>query len=114
MLDAVGNAISGLRAAATRVTVSAGNIANATSEGSRAKEATSRSLGSGGVIVDITERDPATVSLTQADGTRAEFPNVSYEEELLSQAQATNSYDANAQVIRTQQEMFDTLLDIQS
>lgn len=121
-------ALSGLTAATKRIGVSANNIANAltsrpTTPGAptpagtfAAQEVTQRSLGGGGVAADVRDKNPATVTgvdPTSPTGLSA-FPNVDFAEEAVNQIIAVNSYRANAAVIRTQQEIDDALLDIET
>ena len=66
--------------------------------------------------MEVRERDPATVvgpDPASPTGLSA-FPNVDLVEEAVNQKIALASYKANAAVIRTQQEIDDALLDIET
>lgn len=121
-------ALSGLQAATRRLGVSANNVANALTSrpatGSNARpagvfaaqEAVDRTRGGGGVSTSVREREPATVvgaDPASPTGLSA-FPNVNLVEEAVNQKIALASYKANAAVIRTQQEIDDALLDIET
>lgn len=128
MNPVLSTAFSGLQAATKRVAVSANNIANAltsrpttagapTPKGTfAAQEVTQRSVAGGGVATEVRDKSPATV--TGADPSSptglSSFPNVDFVEEAVNQIVAVNSYRANAAVIRTQQELDDSLLDIET
>ncbi len=121
-------ALSGLQAATKRLGVSANNVANAltsrpttagapTPEGVfKAQQATDQSVPGGGVTTQVRPKDPATVTgVDPASSTGlSAFPNVDLVEEAVNQKVALASYRANAAVIRTQQEIDDALLDIET
>ncbi len=121
-------ALSGLQAATKRLGVSANNVANAltsrpTTVGAptpdgvfEAQQVTDQTVAGGGVRSLVRSRDPATITgpdPASATGSSA-FPNVSLVEEAVNQKVALASYRANAAVIRTQQEIDDALLDIET
>lgn len=121
-------ALSGLQAATRRLGVSASNVANVltsrpTTAGASApkgtytaQEATDSALPGGGVKTTVRTRQPAT--LTGPDPVSptglSAFPNVDLVEEAVNQKVALASYRANAAVIRVQQDIDDSLLDIKS
>ena len=117
-------ALSGLQAATTRVSVSANNVANAQTsrpasapEGAfRAQRVVSRAVPGGGVATSVADKAPATVTGPDPSvaGGVSVFPNVNFVEEAVEQTSAVASYRANAAVIRIQQEIDDTLLDIKT
>lgn len=108
-MDVFSTALSGANAATTRIANSANNITNIRTPGYKATDAVQRPLNDGGVIVDIRERNPATVQ--SADG---EVPNVSLEEEVVNTITAESDYKANLLMIKKQKEMDKALLDIQA
>lgn len=108
--NVVSTALSGLAAAEQRLGVSANNVANGTTPGFEAKEAKARPLDGGGVIVDIQNKNPAT--LTGPDGEAV--PNVSLDEEVANQITAGYDFKANLKVLQVQKEMDQALLDIQA
>lgn len=106
-------ALSGLNAAQTRLSVSAQNVANSSTEGYRALSATARSVDTGGVIVDVRTSTPPSFSVPNPNGQGTiDVPNVSFEQEAINQIQASNEFSANLSVIRAQQRLDDALLDI--
>lgn len=114
-MDVLGTALSGMRAAEKRLEVSADNVANSTTEGAKAKTTNARSAENGGVIVDVSFRDPATVTVPSTDGRgTVELPNTSLDQEAVTQIQATTAFKANVNVIKAQKEMDQSLLDIQA
>lgn len=114
-MDVLGTALSGMRAAEKRLEVSADNVANSTTEGAKAKTTNARALDNGGVIVDVSFRDPATVTAPAIDGSgTVELPNTSLDEEAVTQIQAVSAFKANVSVIKAQKEMDQSLLDIQA
>lgn len=127
MTSAMNIALSGLLANATRVGVSANNVANMASTGSaddpstayQPQRAVLTSAGEqGGVRVTIQDTEPATVPAfspsdpnANAEGLVA-LPNVSLEQEMVEQMMAVTGYKANASVIKTLAAMDKALLDI--
>jgi flagellar basal-body rod protein FlgC len=127
MRDILGIALSGLSANATRLGVSANNVANIATTGSaddpasayQPQRAVPVSAGEGGgVRVTIQNTDPATVPAfspgdpnANAEGMVA-LPNISLEQEVVEQMMAVTGYKANASVIKTLAAMDKALLDI--
>lgn len=124
-------AVSGLLAAQKRVSVSAGNVANARSAAERdsAGNVTNKAYeprrvelvaqANGGVnanvVIDenptVTVQSPPGEILAAQDGT-IELPNVDITEELVDQKIATYDFRANLKVLETQKEMQETLIDV--
>lgn len=127
--------VSGLHAATKRASVSANNIVNARSE--PVKPATAIGGGSsqtpsatdfqalrvyqeavqgGGVQAYTRPVDPPSYQVADpfsTDGSGLAYvPNVSIEQEFVEQIRAEHAYKASAKIIRTADEMEDTLLDI--
>lgn len=110
-----GIALSGLRAAETRIGTSANNVANVTTTGFEAKQVNARAADGGGVIVDIQNKNPASFTAPSPDGEGTiELPNVSLDEEVANQITAGYDFKANLKVIQVQKELDDSLLDIQA
>jgi len=122
--------VSGLMTQTKRVAVSASNIANLGSTGVRGEPAASGDEGfvphrvasvagpQGGVRGQSVPISPASVEFydpgapdADEDGIVAR-PNVSLEGEMVTQMQAKRAYQANAEVIKTMDEMVGTLLDM--
>lgn len=106
-------ALSGLNAAQTRLNVSAQNVANSSTEGYKALSATSRSVETGGVIVDVRTQTPLSLSAPNPSGEgTVEVPNVSFDQEVVNQIQASNDFKANLNVLKVQQRLDKALFDI--
>lgn len=119
-------ALSGLNANAARAATSANNIANMRSTGPadqpekayQPQVTTTQSAGGAGVKATTRPVDPATTTAfspsdanANSDGLVA-MPNVSLETELVEQDMAVIAYKANASVVRTQNSMDKSLLDL--
>ena len=130
-MSAINTAITGLQAASKRMAVSANNVANISStlsskNGETVKEpytpqdVVQTSLEQGGVKATVRDRDPASVPLYDPSNSAADengitdYPNVSLEEEAVNQITASYDYKANLKVIKRQDEMFQSLLDIKA
>lgn len=130
--QALYTAVSGLRAASTRVNASANNIANAGTVGRvgaqegeadrafQAQAVQQTSVPGGGTRATITNRNPATQTIFAPDSPLAnaqglvDAPNVDLGEELVNQITAEAAFKANAAVIRSVDDQQDDLLDILS
>ncbi len=113
-------ALSGLNAAETRLGVSANNIANATTPGYQAQTVRQTPVEGGGVRADVVNLSPTARALQNPDpvDAAAEEPvaasNVSVENELIETQLASYNFQANLKVLKTQNEMDKSLLDIQA
>jgi len=121
-------ALSGLQASATRLGVSASNVANANTAGTTAKAGRGQpayrpltvdqtSVPGHGVAATVTpsKAPPAQVyapdsQLADSDG-MIELPDVDPVEEAMAQIKAVTAYRASLSVMRTSDEMDRTLLD---
>lgn len=125
MINPISTSISGLVAAGRKVQVAANNIANADTVGSTDPNSPNQaysaqvtqdvSTGGGGVMTVSLNRTPPFVQSFAPDSPFADengmvnAPNVNLDEELLNMKSAEFSYKANAQALRTEQEMQDAL-----
>jgi len=130
MASVIGSALAGMQAATAKVTVAAGNIANAQTVGTpgatgsdaayRPVDAVQISGAQGAPEVRYQERSPATSLSYQPSNPRAsedgyvESPNVDLATELINTKIAQRTYEANLKSIITWDEMQATLLDIKS
>jgi flagellar hook-associated protein FlgK len=89
-------AVSGLRAAETQLKTASTNIANATTPGFKQQDVTQTPDASGGVKTDVATTDK----------------EVSTDEQLVKADIATYNFKANLQVLKRQDEMQKSLLDI--
>ena len=130
MISALNTALSGLDAAGQRIAVSANNIANAGSTYSQVdgetidspyvpQDVVQTSLETGGVRTYTRPINPPTVPVFDPSSPQANengvvnYPNVNVESEVMNTILAKNSYKASMSIIKTQDEMFSTLLDIE-
>ena len=104
MSGILGIAVSGLNAAASRVSNATNNIVNASSTNFKPQDVVSISNASGGVSTQTQPRTPAT------DSTGA--PNVDIASELVTTKSAQATYSANAAVVKVAKKLDDALLDI--
>lgn len=111
MFEAIGSALSGLRAAITQLDVSANNVANSDTDGFKASEAVNSEGPGGGVVVNVvtTSREGA---LRVEDGEEVVASNVNLVEETVDQIIAEHSVGVNGAVIKTAQETEEHLLDL--
>lgn len=124
MLDAITSALSGLRAASTKVAVSAGNIANINTTGNldggqspyTPQTVQQQATPDGGVATDIARKNPPFVPafdpsspFANSDGLVG-APNIDMAEEFVNIQLAKTSYKASASIIRTASDMQDDLL----
>jgi flagellar hook protein FlgE len=96
IMDSFGIALSGMQAAQTQINIAANNIANINSPGFKAQRANTVSAPSGGVEVTGT-------SNISTDDLATQMTNLQ---------QAKFTYDANAEVVKVQSQMYGSLLDI--
>lgn len=131
MVNAIGAALSGLRAASRRIEVSSANLANQfstktrvdgvlTNEPYRAQVVDQVSIKEGGVQTLVRDANPAVVPLFNPADPAADargivnMPNVDTANEAINIKIASNSYRANLSTLKVQDEMEQSLLDILS
>ena len=133
MASVLNIAVSGLQAASRRLSVSANNIANAgvlrsarpdagvsdrvaTTAGFAPQRVLEESITGGGVLTVLSPVEPGAVIVPDNSSQTglSSFPNINFFAEYLEQKQALVAYKANASVIRAQQELDKSLLDIET
>jgi flagellar basal-body rod protein FlgC len=117
-------ALSGMQASQKKLANSANNLANQSSTGRIEngvrtdepyvpQQVVQTALPSGGVLATFRPVDPATIAmLDSSTGEVTEVPNVSMDEEVITQKLAVTSYKASLKVIQAEDEMNNSLLDI--
>lgn len=121
MSQAMAIAVSGLRAAETQVTSAAMNLVNAQSgsaapkngegyQGYVPQQPAAMSTAGGGVSISFRPVDPAFVLAADTDGGQKAMPNVDEAAEIVRMHTASNAYKASAAIVRTSDEMSNTLL----
>ena len=127
--NSIATATSGLNAASLRLNVSAQNVANQSSTGSRvdgerssapypAQQVQQTALPSGGVQASIQPKDPATVRYFAPEHPDAdaqgftEYPNVNMAEEVVQQQLASYDFQASLKVLSAADEMSERLVNL--
>ncbi|WP_282608011.1 flagellar basal body rod protein FlgC [Pelagibius sp. Alg239-R121] len=125
------SSVSGLQAQSKRLAVSADNVANMSTAGTPGvtdgpdaayapKEVIQTTTAQGGVKAETRPVQPASVPVYAPQNPLAddegvvEIPNVSLEQEFVNQILAKRAYQANVAVIKTQDEMLGSLMDLDS
>jgi flagellar basal body rod protein FlgC len=118
MISPINSALSGLRAASTRIAVNADNIANQFSKNYTPKRVVQLSQENGGVQVEVKDVNPPKVTVFNpsdpdagANGT-VELPNVDVANELVDNIIASYDYKANLKSIKAADDIQKSLLDI--
>ncbi len=115
MISSIQNNVSALSAFSKQVDTSANNVANSLTDNYKAKETLNLEGTPQGVETitrKIETKGPVVVDPLKQDGTTKELSNVDIAKEMVQQISAQNGFDANARVIKDQEEMVGTLLDI--
>lgn len=122
MINALSIGVSALRLSETRVAVTADNLVNATNRtpldpadgytGYTPHRVAPVSEGMGGVRATVQPVDPAYIPVPDGSGGTEAMPNVSLAGEIVELNDASRAYESAATVIRTADEMQDTLLNI--
>lgn len=123
MSEAMTIAVSGLRSAETRVASAAMNLVNMQSgaaaptanspySGYVPQQAVATSAAGGGVNMAFRPVDPSYVLAADTDGGQDAMPNINEASEVVELQTASTAYKASAAVIRTSEEMSNTLLDV--
>ncbi len=106
-----GIAQSGLEAAATRVGVSANNVANALTDGFVPSRVSSAELPGGGVRSEVAPvRDPRAEA--RADAALLAGSGTDLVTEVVAQQEATRLFQANAATLRTEDALFEAALKL--
>lgn len=123
-MDAISATVSGLNAAQVRLQVSANNIANANTKNYRAQEVVQTPRPSGGVdakVVSRTPIPPATPSDSDGDNdseaqdvSSSDANNVSVDQQVVDAQIASYDYKANLRVLKTENDLQQSLLDVRA
>jgi flagellar basal-body rod protein FlgC len=103
-------AYSGLKAASTRLQVSAHNVANSNTDGFDPQRVDQTALRAGGTLAQVSQPD-GNNPVYMRDGSITEASNTDLVSETVDQMQASNSFKANLAVLRTSDEMVGSLFD---
>lgn len=115
MISGMSNAISALDAFGKKMGVTANNVANAATDGFKKSRATLHEGVAGSVNVEITEVEtpgPVVMEETSEGLQQRELSNVNPEEEMLQSLPAEKMFAVNTKVIKAEEEMIGSLLDI--
>ncbi|MCP4715356.1 MAG: flagellar biosynthesis protein FlgG [Deltaproteobacteria bacterium] len=116
-ITAMQSAISGLRAHSAKAAVAANNIANVNTDGFKASQAVIESGDAGSPEVTVSQSSSDGPIVPETGGLRGgnqyrELSNVDLADEFVQMKLAEHGYRANASIIRAQDEMIGTILDI--
>jgi len=115
MISAVSSAVSAINAIETKMAVLSNNVANSQTNGFKKSRADLKQGDNGGVEVEITQvNNPGPMLSVEENGgtVEKEMSNVDLAEELPQTIIAKTGYDANLKMVKTQDEMMGSLLDI--
>jgi flagellar hook protein FlgE len=115
MISAVSSAVSAINAIETKMAVLSNNVANSQTNGFKKSRADLKEGENGAVEVNITKVNTPgpIVNVEENNGTvQKEMSNVDLAEELPQTTIAKTGYDANLKMLKTQDEMMGSLLDI--
>jgi flagellar hook protein FlgE len=115
MISAVSSAVSALNAIETKMAVLSNNVANSQTNGFKKSRADLKEGENGAVEVDITRvNTPGPIVEAEENGgvVEMEMSNVDLAEELPQTLIAKTGYSANLKMLKTQDEMLGSLLDI--
>lgn len=105
--------LSGAYGAQKRLAVSANNIANVFSHDYKPQRVVQSSLENGGVQTTIQNIKPATIQVNDGYGGLETLPNIDITRELAqNRILAKNAYQFNLAMIKSQDQIYDQLLDI--
>lgn len=111
----VNTTLSAVQAFGTKLGVAANNLANVESDGFKKSRATMSEGPKGGVTVDIQKVDspgPTVTEVVAGETKERELSNVDMAEEITGMIPTERGFDANLTVIKTQDEMLGTLIDV--
>ena len=108
-----GVASSGLDLQARRLEVSASNVANVSTDGFKASQVAAQEQASGGVTSQIVPTGDAPAMMLRG-GAMVQGSNTDLVTELVTQRTALHAYQANLNVLRTNDELLGAVLNIKT
>ena len=111
----VGSTLSALRAFGTKMSVTANNVANVSSDGFKRSRAVLEEGRNQSVEVEIQKIDtpgPVIQDIRGTEPVQRELSNVDLAEELPRTIPTSRGYEANLEMIRTKDEMLGTVIDL--
>lgn len=115
MISGLSTAITAINAFDKKMAVISNNVANSQTDGFKKSRADLKEGDAGGVTVDISVVDtPGPVIAVEENGgiTEKEMSNVDLAEEIPQTLMTQTGFEANLKVLKTQDEMLGSLLDI--
>jgi len=115
MLSSMSSAVSAITGFERKMAVTSNNVANSQTDGFKKSRADLIEGETGGVEIEITQvNTPGPIVTVQENGVAVEkeMSNVDLAEEIPQTILTKTGYDANLKVLKTQDEMLGTLLDI--
>ena len=111
MINSIGSSLAGLSVHKTKVDTTAHNVANVNTDGFKKDRVTIHSNESGLPEANITEVDTPGPTILGPEG-EVEKSNVDLAEEMVNLTIGKTGYMANLKVLKSEEEMFDSVLDI--
>ncbi len=115
MISSLNNNVSALKAFGRQINTSADNVANVLSDEYKAKRTRNLEGANGGVTTHTTvdkSSGPLVEDPAKTDGSLKELSNTDIAEEFTQQISAQHGFEANAKVIKTQDETVGSVIDI--
>lgn len=111
MINSIGSSLAGLSVHATKVATTAHNVANVNTDGFKKDRVTIHSNESGLPEANITEVDTPGPIIHGPEG-EVEKSNVDLTEEMVNLMIGKTGYMANLKVLESEEEIFDSILNI--
>ncbi|MBI4948872.1 MAG: hypothetical protein HY955_01865 [Deltaproteobacteria bacterium] len=108
----ISSSLSGIRAAVAMIEASAGNTANANTNGYRKKTVALNEGDKGGVVASVKTSTSPGISYADTYGNVFEASTVDYAEEAVNQMTAKHMLYANIATLKTVDEMEKSVIDI--
>ena len=111
MINTIGSSLAGLSVHATKVDTTAHNVANVNTDEFKKDRVTIHSNENGLPDANITKVEAPGYKIQGPEG-EVEMSNVDLAEEMVNLTIGKNGYKANLKVLESEQDMFDSVLDI--
>jgi len=111
MINSIGSSLAGLSVHATKLNTTSHNVANVNTDGFKKDRVTIQSNESGLPEANITTVDSPGYKIQGPEG-KVETSNVDLAEEMVNFTIGKHGYMANLKVLESEEEVFDSVLDI--
>jgi flagellar basal-body rod protein FlgC len=112
MITPLNSSVSAINAVFKIQAVSAHNIANSNTDGFKSSVASTQENQNGSVTVTVNQNTEPGAVYYKGDGTEAETSNVDYAREAVNQINARTQLAANIAALKTQDDMYRSVIDI--